>query len=474
MAGVKHASRCDVVASAFMGEGVEEEDMLSDDDDSTWLRREKARSRQIMIGQARPEYLRYLEEVPKASRTASRPRTPDPRARVSKRCFDRSLGEWRRQLHQYDIVSQQQSSVAGDVGGKRASAAKHGNASVCAMLGAVSSDGRGRTAAAQSATNDCSSQGRHTQRQRAAANCKERNDAVELSSPTPTSDAVVVSPPAKSNETDMALLNGPTDSMVPTQASAVVQIRLADQLLREETAQLLPLPLPQDAIGLSSLVGLTSSAYNPWQWSAFPAGQNSVFTQAPSFQPTLAPTPTSCVETAPTRALISCSTSSVWSAQAGAEPQTPKRSSSASRFAVGTFSDSDTAVFSNEKLRGKVSDDVADNELSVRYPAPPPLPMSPGAPLTPKPPRTPKPHTDDLGRFPPTPHTNWPLRTPSPERLYWNGKMSLPPWATSHTSAQVTEERRREGELWIDAPEFWGTAMPCSLPFSDAVDDCSK
>eukprot|EP00927_Polykrikos_kofoidii_P070400 TRINITY_DN665_c0_g1_i3.p1 TRINITY_DN665_c0_g1~~TRINITY_DN665_c0_g1_i3.p1 ORF type:complete len:489 (-),score=52.84 TRINITY_DN665_c0_g1_i3:633-2045(-) len=465
MAGVKHASRCDVVASAFMGEGVEEEDMLSDDDDSTWLRREKARSRQIMIGQARPEYLRYLEEVPKASRTASRPRTPDPRARVSKRCFDRSLGEWRRQLHQYDVVSHQPSCVAG---GKSVSPAEQGDASVCSVSGVVSSDGRGRGADAQSAINECSSQGRHTRRQRAGAVRKEQNVAAELSSPTLTSDAVVATPRAKTDATTASLLACPTESTVPTQASAVVQIRLADQLLREETAQLLPLPLPQDAIGLSSLVGLTSSAYNPWQWSAFQAGQNSAFSQASLFQPTLAPTPASCVEAGPS---LSCSTSAVWSAQAKTEPQTPERPSSASRFAVGTFSDSDTAVFSEENRLGRR---LVDNELSARYSSPPPLPMSPGAPLTPKPRLTPKPDTDNRGRFPPTPHMNWTLRTPSPERSYWSGKMSVPPWATSNTSAQVTEERRREGELWINAPEFWATPMPSSLPFGDVVDDCSN
>eukprot|EP00928_Gymnodinium_smaydae_P072425 TRINITY_DN5578_c0_g1_i2.p1 TRINITY_DN5578_c0_g1~~TRINITY_DN5578_c0_g1_i2.p1 ORF type:complete len:672 (-),score=147.91 TRINITY_DN5578_c0_g1_i2:175-2190(-) len=69
---------------------------------ATWQRRESARLRQIMIGKARPEYRRYISEVPRGARSASRPVTPDPRARVSKRQFDRSLSEWRRRLHEYD------------------------------------------------------------------------------------------------------------------------------------------------------------------------------------------------------------------------------------------------------------------------------------------------------------------------------------------------------------------------------------
>merc|ERR1719277_443500 len=73
-----------------------------EDGDSTWSRREAARMRQIMIGKARPEYRRYLTEVPLDTRGPSEPSTPDPRARVSKRQFDRALGEWRRRLHEFD------------------------------------------------------------------------------------------------------------------------------------------------------------------------------------------------------------------------------------------------------------------------------------------------------------------------------------------------------------------------------------
>jgi len=58
--------------------------------------------RQIMIGKARPEYRRYVVDVAPEKRDPSQPSTPDPRARVSKRQFDRALSEWRRRLHEFD------------------------------------------------------------------------------------------------------------------------------------------------------------------------------------------------------------------------------------------------------------------------------------------------------------------------------------------------------------------------------------
>eukprot|EP00929_Paragymnodinium_shiwhaense_P041987 TRINITY_DN21806_c0_g1_i1.p1 TRINITY_DN21806_c0_g1~~TRINITY_DN21806_c0_g1_i1.p1 ORF type:complete len:317 (-),score=35.05 TRINITY_DN21806_c0_g1_i1:243-1193(-) len=67
-----------------------------------WERRVAARQRQVDIGKARPEYARYLHLVPKEQRRPSRPNTPDPRAAVSKRMFDRQLSEWRRELHKYE------------------------------------------------------------------------------------------------------------------------------------------------------------------------------------------------------------------------------------------------------------------------------------------------------------------------------------------------------------------------------------
>lgn len=60
--------------------------------------------KQLQIGKARPEYQRYIREVPPHRRTSSHPLTPDPRAHVSKRQFDRALGEWRRRLHEFDAV----------------------------------------------------------------------------------------------------------------------------------------------------------------------------------------------------------------------------------------------------------------------------------------------------------------------------------------------------------------------------------
>mmetsp|Transcript_27546 Transcript_27546/g.91404 ORF Transcript_27546/g.91404 Transcript_27546/m.91404 type:complete len:425 (-) Transcript_27546:435-1709(-) len=68
----------------------------------TQARRENARVRQINIGKARPEYRRYIQEVPREKRPSSQPRTPDPRTRASKRQFDRELSSWRRHLHEWD------------------------------------------------------------------------------------------------------------------------------------------------------------------------------------------------------------------------------------------------------------------------------------------------------------------------------------------------------------------------------------
>lgn len=78
------------------------EDYDEDADGCAWSRREAARIKQIQIGKARPEYQRYLREVPHNRRNSSQPTTPDPRARVSKRQFDRALGDWRRRLHEFD------------------------------------------------------------------------------------------------------------------------------------------------------------------------------------------------------------------------------------------------------------------------------------------------------------------------------------------------------------------------------------
>jgi len=76
----------------------------ADGDDNAWGRREAARMKQIQIGKARPEYQRYLREVPPSQRRLDQPSTPDPSARVSKRQFDRALADWRRLLHDYDLV----------------------------------------------------------------------------------------------------------------------------------------------------------------------------------------------------------------------------------------------------------------------------------------------------------------------------------------------------------------------------------
>lgn len=72
------------------------------DSDEVWSRRVIARQRQINIGKNRPEYKRYIQQVTMEQRTLDHPRTPDFKARISKRQFDRELGIWRRQLHEFD------------------------------------------------------------------------------------------------------------------------------------------------------------------------------------------------------------------------------------------------------------------------------------------------------------------------------------------------------------------------------------
>jgi len=79
-------------------------------DEKTWSQRAQARLRQIKLGKSRPEYCRYVAEIPRESRTASHPSTPDPYERISKRQFDHLLSAWRRKLHDFD--EDQSSSMA--------------------------------------------------------------------------------------------------------------------------------------------------------------------------------------------------------------------------------------------------------------------------------------------------------------------------------------------------------------------------
>merc|ERR1719284_89837 len=82
--------------------------MVQDDEteevsEEVWIRRAAARQRQIDIGKARPEYEWYQQHVPPEKRAGNHPKTPDPKARISKRAFDRQLSNWRRRLHDFDL-----------------------------------------------------------------------------------------------------------------------------------------------------------------------------------------------------------------------------------------------------------------------------------------------------------------------------------------------------------------------------------
>eukprot|EP00930_Biecheleria_cincta_P014851 TRINITY_DN125_c0_g2_i1.p1 TRINITY_DN125_c0_g2~~TRINITY_DN125_c0_g2_i1.p1 ORF type:complete len:516 (+),score=95.39 TRINITY_DN125_c0_g2_i1:73-1548(+) len=98
-------------------ERADQEDDVAEDSEATWARREAARMRQIMIGKARPEYRRYIQEVPLEQRDLAQPSTPNPKDRVSKRQFDRALGDWRRRLHEFDTEMSCSTAEGGDSSG---------------------------------------------------------------------------------------------------------------------------------------------------------------------------------------------------------------------------------------------------------------------------------------------------------------------------------------------------------------------
>jgi len=91
------------------------EDVVPVESDEVWSRRVASRQRQINIGKNRPEYKRYVQQVSTTDRTRDQPQTPDFTARISKRQFDRGLGNWRRQLHEFDAETKR---VGGDGGGQ--------------------------------------------------------------------------------------------------------------------------------------------------------------------------------------------------------------------------------------------------------------------------------------------------------------------------------------------------------------------
>eukprot|EP00927_Polykrikos_kofoidii_P058497 TRINITY_DN5304_c0_g1_i1.p1 TRINITY_DN5304_c0_g1~~TRINITY_DN5304_c0_g1_i1.p1 ORF type:complete len:580 (-),score=111.00 TRINITY_DN5304_c0_g1_i1:55-1794(-) len=233
--------------------------------DAAWSRREQARNRQITIGKARPEYRRYTTEVPRACRTSSQPTTPDPRARVSKRTFDRSLGEWRRRLHEFDATP--------GVAAGNAQTTKHqatGNASSLQRAalpdGGSSIEMPGTLGAAVvfPSDNEQNSSTRLTRRQRAGLARAERSAAAVASAAAEAVMDLPSTPREKKATPADTFFSDHANRDVP---APVVRIRLADQLLKEEAekmcpfalhtdlmaqadaAQLYPLPLPFDFMG---------------------------------------------------------------------------------------------------------------------------------------------------------------------------------------------------------------------------------
>merc|ERR1719433_971297 len=59
---------------------------------------------QILIGKQTTGYKNYRAVVPKNSRTADHPKTPDQTEIISKRRFDGKLRVWRNALHEFDQI----------------------------------------------------------------------------------------------------------------------------------------------------------------------------------------------------------------------------------------------------------------------------------------------------------------------------------------------------------------------------------
>mmetsp|Transcript_92867 Transcript_92867/g.160776 ORF Transcript_92867/g.160776 Transcript_92867/m.160776 type:complete len:421 (+) Transcript_92867:85-1347(+) len=191
-----------------------------DESDSAWSRREAARLKQIQIGKARPEYQRYVREVPYSERRASQPSTPDPRARVSKRQFDRLLGDWRRRLHEFDSVPRLGQYDAGYTGSsiRRGGHKKSGAASISenGHRGAQP-DGRGSAA------------GLGGQRSGAARRARPRDAAREAKVERSAAKLEGCEPAAGTPEEMQPQLVQPQEVLAASQAGAV-KISLADQL----------------------------------------------------------------------------------------------------------------------------------------------------------------------------------------------------------------------------------------------------
>ena len=70
-------------------------------------RRRISREKQIFFGKNTNEYHNYLSVIPKNERRISDPHTPDIESSLSKRKWDRVVRRWRRSLHAFDNVNQQ-------------------------------------------------------------------------------------------------------------------------------------------------------------------------------------------------------------------------------------------------------------------------------------------------------------------------------------------------------------------------------
>ncbi|ELP92786.1 hypothetical protein EIN_372080 [Entamoeba invadens IP1] len=70
-------------------------------------KREKARDKQISFGKMTTEYVNYINIIPKNKRRITDPETPNVGMKASKRRWDQVVRRWRRALHAFDDVHEE-------------------------------------------------------------------------------------------------------------------------------------------------------------------------------------------------------------------------------------------------------------------------------------------------------------------------------------------------------------------------------
>lgn len=224
----------------------EDDEDVGRTDDAAWPRREAARLRQIGIGKARPEYRKYICDVPVEMREPDHPRTPDYRARdVSKRQFDRALGDWRRKLHEL-AASRENVDAGSDSRGSVSESSKVGK-------GKRSSSSKTSVASKSNTSEPVDGQWR------------EKSDGTILSIPQQM-------PHVQQSQHNQPVSEG-SDLQAASAGAAVVQIKLADQL--PQSGQL----NSGQALPMQGSAPPMSDSWPQWAWSDSQDGQMTTWLQ---------------------------------------------------------------------------------------------------------------------------------------------------------------------------------------------------